>query len=339
MRQRPFKSGSVGYGWWGREAYGPAIQKDGRAEIVAVCARSKATLDKAREDIGAHLSLYEDFTKLLAQESLDALFIAVPDELHESYLRQAIETGVAIFYEPPISNQPERIPAMLDVLQNASQLLHGDTELVYTPVFQQTSDLINDNLIGDIRHISLELNSNWGPIPDCELSLINNIAPWYFDVISRVSGKLPKRVMVLEDSDYISSLSQNQSLAVLDFGTFSATLRANIAAAVASDETTLTVHGTEGDLVASYFTGNLKWRTRANPEWSQKQVDPILPVAGWPGIHESVIAFFNALQQGERTLNNPWRMAQMCAAGAAAETSRLNRDWIDVQYPAESAAP
>ena len=39
----PLKVALIGYGWWGAEAYTPAIQNDGRADIVAVCARSEAT--------------------------------------------------------------------------------------------------------------------------------------------------------------------------------------------------------------------------------------------------------------------------------------------------------
>ncbi|WBA80311.1 Gfo/Idh/MocA family oxidoreductase [Endozoicomonas sp. GU-1] len=329
----PLKVALIGYGWWGAEAYTPAIQQDGRAEIVAVCARSEATLDKARSSLGDSLRLYTCLTTMLAEETLDAVFLAVPDKLHEQYLLQVIQSGVPTFYEPPISHEAARIPIMVDKLLSAPQLLHGDTELVYAPVFAKAFECAQSGLLGDIRHINLRLNSSWGPLTDNGLSLMNNIAPWYIDVICRVVNQLPLRVMVFEDQEYIQARTQSQSQAVLDFGRVSATFRANIASAAVSDETVLEVYGTEGELTASYFTGEFRLRVKGDQDWRSEQIDPTLPIAGWPGMHESVKDFFDALLSGGQTQNNPVRMAQLCAIGAAAEQSRNHRNWVDIDYP------
>lgn len=323
----------VGYGWWGASAYAPAIFNDGRAEIIAVCARSQLTLDKAQKELPSAFTGYTDLEKMLAEEQLDAVFLAVPDVHHETYLRQIINAGMAIFYEPPLSHIADRIPAMLTDLLAAKQLLHGDTELVYAPIFEKAVECAKSGEIGQIHHIDFRLNSNWGPITDSGLSLINNIAPWYFDVICRVINQLPERVMVLEDQNYIDNKTQNQSVAMLDFGNISATFRANIAAAVATDETILTVYGSKGEFTANYFTGEFTIRTKSDHQWRSEQIEPILPIAGWPGIHESIQDFFTALIQGTQTRNNPFRMAQLCAAGQAAEQSRHHRNWVTVTYP------
>lgn len=329
----PLKVALIGYGWWGAEAYTPAIQKDGRADIVAVCARSEATLQKARTSLGDSPRLYTCLDTLLAEETLDAVFLAVPDQLHEQYLLRVIQSGVPAFYEPPISHEAARIPIMVDKLLSAPQLLHGDTELVYAPVFARAFATAHSGLLGDIRHINLRLNSSWGPLTDNGLSLMNNIAPWYIDVICRVVEQMPLRVMVFEDQEYIQTQTQSQSQAVLDFGKVSATFRANIASAAASDETVLEIFGSEGELTASYFTGEFSVRVKGDQDWRNEQIDPVLPIAGWPGMHESVNDFFDALLSGGQTRNNPVRMAQLCAIGAAAEQSRNQRNWVDIDYP------
>ena len=79
----PLKVALIGYDWWGTEAYTPAIQNDGRADIVAVCPRSEATLQKARTSLGDSPRLFTCPETLLAEETLDAVFLAVPDKLHE----------------------------------------------------------------------------------------------------------------------------------------------------------------------------------------------------------------------------------------------------------------
>ena len=138
-----------------------------------------------------------------------------------------IQSGVPAFYEPPISHEAARILIMFDKLLSASQLLHGDTELVYTPVFARAFESARSGLLGDIRHINLRLNSSWGPLTDNGLSLMNNITPGYIDVICRIVNQMPLRVMVFEDQEYIQTQTQtqNQSLAVLDFGKVSRHLR------------------------------------------------------------------------------------------------------------------
>ena len=220
---------------------------------------------------------------------------------------------------------------MVDKLLSAAQLLHGDTELVYAPVFARAFESARSGLLGYIRHINLRFNSSWGPLTDNGLSLMNNITPWYIDVICRVVNQMPLRVMVFEDQEYIQT--QNQSLAVLDFGKVSATFRANITSTAASDETVLEIYGSEGELTASYFTGEFSVRVKGDKDWHNEQIDPTLPIAGWPGMHESVNDFFDASLSCGQTRNNPVRMAPLCTIGTAAEQSQNQRNWVDIDYP------
>ena len=96
---------------------------------------------------------------------------------------------------------------------------------------------------------------------------------------------------------------------------------------------TLEIYGSEGELTASYFTGEFSVRVKGDQDWRNEQIDPVLPIAGWPGMHDSVNDFFDALLSGGQTRNNPVRMAQLCAIGAAAEQSRNQRNWVDIDYP------
>lgn len=120
---------------------------------------------------------------------------------------------------------------------------------------------------------------------------------------------------------------------MLDFGKVSATFRANIACAVASDETVLEIYGSEGELTAGYFTGEFSVRVKGDKDWRNEQIDPALPIAGWPGMHESVNDFFDASLSGSQTRNNPVRIAQLCAIGTNTEQSQNQHNWVDIDYP------
>ena len=176
------------------------------------------------------------------------------------------------------------------------------------------------------------MRAAWGPFPDCDISLIAQLCPWYVDMICRLMNKLPKRVMVMDGHESITGRRQSQSQALFDFGGIPAQLSANVTAAVEQDETTVRVQGSKGELLLDYFSGEIKCRNLDARSWVEMLEPCQQPVAGWPGIHESIKAFFDAWYAGQDTLNNPERLGLMCAIGSAAELSKDSADWADINY-------
>ena len=100
--------GLIGYGSWTRNAYIPALRQDGRATLVSVAAPSQETRERIRSELGSEINVYDAIEKLLKGPQLDAVMIAVPDFMHEHTLLAALESDVAIFYEPPITDESSR---------------------------------------------------------------------------------------------------------------------------------------------------------------------------------------------------------------------------------------
>ena len=75
----------AGYGEWTREALIPSLERDGRARIVAVAARTSATRARIRSELGSQVALHSDFADLFDEE-VDSLILALPSSLHEEGL-------------------------------------------------------------------------------------------------------------------------------------------------------------------------------------------------------------------------------------------------------------
>ena len=88
------KVGLAGLGEWARNAYVPILQElcaAGQVEITAVSARSEATRQVARELLGPDVQLYADYSELLQDTTVEAVFLALPNALHSQAIEAALD--------------------------------------------------------------------------------------------------------------------------------------------------------------------------------------------------------------------------------------------------------
>ena len=320
--------GLIGYGGWARTAYVPALQRDGRAKLIAVAARTKATRQRARDELGEGIEVFESAAELLKTKP-DAVMIAVPDEAHEETLIAALNAGAHVCYEPPVAQKRDRIRGVLKRLVAATQITHADLELGLIPAVVRSAQMVHSGLIGRPQTATIRLACNWGPWKDSDLCLMNQLAPWYVDVLNRVLDASPGRVLVL-DGHGTPGRTQNHSIGHFDYADTWGTFHANITSVV-EVETTVEVNGDDGDLMVDVFSGEIRLRSRSKSDWVAQTVSAIQPHAGWPGMHESVSAFLDAVQAGRPSSMNAQAVARLHLIGLAAEASIDSGTWAQVE--------
>ncbi|SEP07180.1 myo-inositol 2-dehydrogenase / D-chiro-inositol 1-dehydrogenase [Luteibacter sp. UNC138MFCol5.1] len=77
-----------------------------RAELVAVCSPVDAERAWAREALAVP-AVHETYEQLLADPSVDAVFLVTPTSLHASQIEQALDAGKHVFCEKPLSLDTE----------------------------------------------------------------------------------------------------------------------------------------------------------------------------------------------------------------------------------------
>ena len=321
--------GLIGFGDWTRSAYVPALRLDGRATIAAVAAPSAATRDRALAELAPEITVFPSAPELLAAADLDAVTVAVPDLAHEAVLTDALASGLPLLFEPPVASDRPGVERMLDALRAAPQLIHPDLELSYLPILTDVREALDAGTIGQPRTALVRLQAGWGHPPRHDLSVVHMLAGWYLDMLDRAIGRTARRVLVLNGQD-APGLMQSRAIAHLDYGDVTGTFQVNIGA-VGPLRIDLEVNGTEGDIVCDPLAGAWRLRTREFPHWRLARQPALEPPAGWPGVHECLRAFLDAVEQG--TTNSGMRDAiiRQHEVGLAADRSCVSGAWEDVR--------
>ena len=321
--------GLIGFGAWTRSAYVPALRLDGRATVTAVAAPSAVTRDRALAELGPKVAVFPSAPELLAAADLDAVTVAVPDLAHEAVLAEALASGLPLLFEPPVASDRPGVERMLGALRTAPQLVHPDLELSYLPVVACLRDTLDAGAIGQPQTAHIRLQAGWGHPPRHELSVVHMLAGWYLDLLDRVLGRMARRVLVLNGRDE-PGLMQQRAIAHLDYGDVLGTFQVNIGA-VGPLRIDLEVNGADGDIVCDPLAGAWRVRTREFPHWRLSRQPALEPPAGWPGVHECLRAFLDAVEQGATNTGMREAIIRQHEVGLAADRSCETGAWEDVR--------
>ncbi len=323
------RAGLIGYGNWAREAYLPALRLDGRVLIGAAAAPSEATRRRIRSDLGNDVRVYEGFEPLLQDSELDLVLISLPGNRHEEALLAAIEAGIPFLYEPPVSDRLDRIVPTLNRLLTTGQVTHADLEVRYAPVLRRAAQCISEGAIGEPLTAEIRMNGTWSPQRDSRISLPHALSGWYIDPLDFVLGTSARRVLV-QNGHGNPGRMQAYALTQLDYGGVWGTFRCNISS-VRGPDTVLEVNGRDGDLKADLLAEELRIRNRRKPDWTLEAVPALRPWSGWPGMHECLRAFLDAVEGKSQNHMHPVIMAQAHLIGLAAEESIDTGTWAAVR--------
>ncbi|GGS82534.1 Gfo/Idh/MocA family protein [Nonomuraea spiralis] len=93
--------GVIGLGWWARFAHLPAIAAAPGLRLTAVCDADPGRADPVRADFG--VPAFTDPAELYASGLVDGVVIATPHATHHAPARAALESGVHVLVEKPMT--------------------------------------------------------------------------------------------------------------------------------------------------------------------------------------------------------------------------------------------
>lgn len=105
----PVKIGIVGCGRWGPNHI-RAFQQLEEAAVVACCDPDGAAL--ARSVSAFHINGYDDISKMVGREDLDAVVIAAPVVAHSALTLYALDNGLDVLCEKPLDTSAAAAEAM-----------------------------------------------------------------------------------------------------------------------------------------------------------------------------------------------------------------------------------
>jgi len=139
--------GLIGCGAISQYAHLPAFARARRARLTALCDRAQDVLQKIGQQTGVR-RLYADPSQLLADETVDAVLIAVPDAFHVPLAMEALRAGKHVLVEKPLGTNPAECRELAQLVKRTSLKLQVGSMKRYDPALAFARDFIRERLGG-----------------------------------------------------------------------------------------------------------------------------------------------------------------------------------------------
>ncbi|HWP39393.1 MAG TPA: Gfo/Idh/MocA family oxidoreductase [Tepidisphaeraceae bacterium] len=158
---KTIRFGIIGGGLMGREfasavaRWGHLLEMPARPLIVAVCDRNPAVFDWYRANFSSITQYTDDYRALLDNKDVDAVYVAVPHNLHEEIYTAAIRAGKHLMGEKPFGIDKAANDAILRACREHSNVfVRCSSESPFFPAMQRLCDMIDAHAFGRIIEVN-----------------------------------------------------------------------------------------------------------------------------------------------------------------------------------------
>lgn len=175
-RDKPWRVGLIGSGWYGKSDLFRLIQV-APVEVISLCDVDKNRLNEAadmvasRQKSGKRPRLYTDYRLLIAEKDLDIVLIGTPDHWHALPMIEAVQAGMHVYVQKPISVDVMEGEAMLAAARKYQRVVQVGMQRRSTPHFLEAKkNYIDTGMLGKIAHVEMNcyyhMRANRAPEPE-----------------------------------------------------------------------------------------------------------------------------------------------------------------------------
>ena len=175
----------VGYGYWGPNLLRNLNNQD--AFEVTYLVEKRADRIAAAQGVYPKLKGSEDLANILSE--IDAVVIATPVFTHFELAKLALENGVHVLLEKPMTSSVEESKTLINLSKEKGLALMVDHTFLYTGAVRKMKDLVDSGSIGDINYVD-STRINLGLFqPD--VNVLWDLAPHDISIVNYLLGEDP----------------------------------------------------------------------------------------------------------------------------------------------------
>ncbi len=140
---------AVGAGWISQLAFLPGVVQSGNSRVAAIVTGDRAKAARLADfyGIGAIVG-YDGYDALLRSPEIDAVYIALPNDMHADYAIRAARAGKHVLVEKPLASSEGEALAMIAAARSANVFLMTAYRLHNEPGTVAALEHIRANAIG-----------------------------------------------------------------------------------------------------------------------------------------------------------------------------------------------
>ena len=140
--------GVLGNAWIARDFMIPALEKSEICELAAVASRSKFPAEIAPNAVH-----YDSYEALLADPTIEAVYVPTPNALHKKWTIAALEAGKHVLCEKPIACTAAEAEEMIAAAEKNGKLLMEAFMYRYGGKFRKMMQILESGVLGKIKAV------------------------------------------------------------------------------------------------------------------------------------------------------------------------------------------
>lgn len=149
---KPVRWGVLGASNFARKHMARAILVAEGAELAAL-ATSSAEKAAGFLAFAPGIKVHNDYDSLLADPTIEAVYIPLPNHLHVEWAIKALDAGKHVLCEKPLAMSADQFDAVIAKRDETGLLAAEAFMIVHHPQFHTARDMVQSGVIGPIRHV------------------------------------------------------------------------------------------------------------------------------------------------------------------------------------------
>ncbi|MBB3655683.1 putative dehydrogenase [Rhizobium sp. BK650] len=164
MEKRRFAligTGNRGTTMWGKDLLAGWRE---HVDLTAIVEKNSLRGERARTMIGSNAPLYENIDAMLSEQKPDLVIVCTPDHTHDDIVVRALESGIDVITEKPMTTTVEKIRRILDAEKRTGRRVDVSFNYRYAPTAAKIKELLNSGEIGRVTSVDFHwyLNTKHG---------------------------------------------------------------------------------------------------------------------------------------------------------------------------------
>jgi D-xylose 1-dehydrogenase (NADP+, D-xylono-1,5-lactone-forming) len=130
----------------------PGIQQSETGEVTAIASRGLEKAKQTAQQLNIPTS-YGCYEELLADPTIEAVYIPLPNHLHKEWVIRAAEAGKHVLCEKPLAINADEAQEMVEACEKAGVVFAEAFMYRYHPRYITIRDIIKSGEIGELRGI------------------------------------------------------------------------------------------------------------------------------------------------------------------------------------------
>lgn len=229
-------------------------------EVVAVCDSAGYLTSVINKQLG--VKTYKDHKKMFNECDIDAVVISTPNSTHYPLGKMALERGIHIFMEKPLSLNPAEGRELAELAKSKGLANQVGYHNRFIATFQEARRLAQAGAIGEVYHVEgktfgqvvirpKKSGVTWRSKKNEGGGCLHDYACHVLDLMNFITGNVPERIDSAQLQSIFSADTEDAVYATLGYGNGSTgLLEANWSdQSYRKMSTTITLYGKNGKII------------------------------------------------------------------------------------------